>query len=256
MIDTLVVSDLHLDPSEPHRYEAALSAIAQCSVDRLVLAGDIFEAWVGDDGAEAADLDLLTALGSHAPECWFIPGNRDFLLSESLLQTRSIRWVPSLVLDGVLILHGDELCTDDQAYQTFKAEVRHPNWQRAFLSKPLSERQAIAQGLRNASRETQANRPESIGDAVQATVCECMESADVSALVHGHTHRPGMERLATGLRAVTSDWSDRGVGVWFRSHPDGMREIRSVELTPDRLNWGETWLGYAGTPEWKRKSGS
>jgi UDP-2,3-diacylglucosamine pyrophosphatase LpxH len=47
----LVVSDFHLDPTEPARYRAAMASINRCPCDQLILAGDIFDAWVGDDNA-------------------------------------------------------------------------------------------------------------------------------------------------------------------------------------------------------------
>lgn len=254
MTDTLIVSDLHLDPSEPSRYEAALDAISQCPVDRLILAGDIFEAWVGDDGATDLDQSLLTDLGQKAESVWFIPGNRDFLVSADYLSQFSIQRTEFLVFDRVLVVHGDELCTADTDYQAFKAEVRAPAWQKEFLEKPLAERQAIAEGLRKASRETQANRPEAIGDVVVEAVDQAMAEHQVDALVHGHTHRPQIHAGPLGLRAVTSDWGLQGIGVWVRSDPLDNLEIRSVELGPGTVRRLDVWSRQAGTPEWNRNS--
>ena len=42
-----------------------------------------------------------------------------------------------------LLLHGDTLCTDDHAYQAFRAQVRNPEWQAAFLARPLAERKVV-----------------------------------------------------------------------------------------------------------------
>ena len=33
-----------------------------------------------------------------------------------------------------LLTHGDALCLDDAAYQSFRAQVRSPAWQAAFLA--------------------------------------------------------------------------------------------------------------------------
>ena len=38
----LIVSDFHLDPAEPARYQAAIEALSHCTCDQLILAGDIF----------------------------------------------------------------------------------------------------------------------------------------------------------------------------------------------------------------------
>ena len=37
----LIVSDFHLDPSEPERYFAMTMRSVQCKCDQLILAGDI-----------------------------------------------------------------------------------------------------------------------------------------------------------------------------------------------------------------------
>ena len=247
---TLIVSDLHLDPSEPARYRAATEAIGHVSYDRLILAGDVFEAWVGADGATPLDIEFLDHLGRSATECILIPGNRDFLLSHDWLTQFGITYQTQLASTDALVIHGDELCTDDQAYQTFRAEVRAPDWQATFLAKPLSERQSIAEGLRQASRETQANRPESIGDAVDQTVDAIMQEYSVDLLIHGHTHRPAIHSVKWGLRAVTSDWTDSGVGLILEVD-DHVRCLESVWLG-SRMNVLQSWSQLAGTPEWKR----
>ncbi|MCD8513504.1 MAG: hypothetical protein LRY63_09320 [Nitrincola sp.] len=51
-----------------------------------------------------------------------------------------------------LLMHGDQLCTDDLEYQAFRQTVRDPSWQSMFLSKSIEERIAIAENLRNESR--------------------------------------------------------------------------------------------------------
>ena len=55
----LIVSDFHLDPAEPERYFAVIDALSRCDCDQLILAGDVFEVWVGDDGATDVDEQFL-----------------------------------------------------------------------------------------------------------------------------------------------------------------------------------------------------
>lgn len=254
MIRSLIISDLHLDPHDPDRYAAVKSGVSQVACDQLVLAGDIFEAWIGEDGARDEDIALLEFFGAHSDNTVLIAGNRDFLLSEQWLATFQIQLKPMLQLPGALIIHGDELCTLDHAYQTFKAEVRNPQWQTEFLAKPLAERQAIAQGLRQASRENQANRPESIGDAVDSTVALWMHDYVVDLLIHGHTHRPAVHFNPNGIRAVTSDWNDSGIGYVLDHDAPKQRTLSQVYIAPDAIEVREQWCYTAGTPEWKRNS--
>jgi len=105
-----------------------------------------------------------------------------------------------------VLSHGDALCTADTEYQAFRKLVRSPQWQRDFLSKPLSERQAIARSIRKQS-ESRKSAGESYADVdpISASDLLCEEDADL--LIHGHTHRPGQVTLPKGkMRLVLSDW--------------------------------------------------
>jgi UDP-2,3-diacylglucosamine hydrolase len=249
----LVVSDFHLDPSEPTHYRAAMEALGHCGCDQLILAGDIFEAWVGDDGATDDDRQFLEFCGGHSDDTLFIHGNRDFLIHENYLNQFDIRLVDRYIEDELIIIHGDELCTLDHAYQTYKQEVRQPSWINEFLAKPLSERQAIANKLRQASRETQANRAEAIGDAVDSEINRWMSDYKAKLLVHGHTHRPALHQTKEGLRAVTSDWAGSGIGV-FIDTTDSEQIVSLTHLSTNGPTMTEQWSRQAGTPEWKRNS--
>ena len=249
----LIVSDFHLDPSEPGRYFAVIDALSQCECDQLILAGDVFEAWVGDDGVTDVDRQFLEFCGQHCDDVVFIHGNRDFLISDTFLDAFGIRLVAHYMDDAILVIHGDELCTSDHAYQATKLEVRQPSWINAFLTKPLVERQTIAQELRRASRETQANRAEAIGDAVDTAVEGLMENQHVSVLVHGHTHRPAIHYAEGNLRAVTSDWTHSGLGVVIDSTQSEMI-LSLTHLSANGAVIKEQWARQAGTPEWNRNS--
>src|SRR3546814_7051871 len=81
-------------------------------------------------------------------------GNRDFLLGEAYAQRAGMRLLEDptrIELNGkpVLLMHGDTLCTDDVAYQQFRAQTRDPAWQAQFLSQPLVARPAFAQQARS-----------------------------------------------------------------------------------------------------------
>ncbi|HAV69571.1 MAG TPA: UDP-2,3-diacylglucosamine diphosphatase, partial [Alcanivorax sp.] len=105
-----------------------------------------------------------------------------------------------------LLMHGDSLCTEDHAYQQFRAMARDPQWQQGMLAKPLEERRALAQGMRMQSQGNNANKPENIMDVTPAEVVRVMEDAGVRHLIHGHTHRPAVHDVAlkdgTGTRWV------------------------------------------------------
>ena len=163
---TLFISDLHLDAERPaitDLFGRFLEDEAR-GADALYILGDLFEAWVGDDdpsdvGAFVAD--RLAALDRAGTPSYFIRGNRDFLLGDDYARRARMRILNDpavVVLEGAptVLMHGDTLCTDDVAYQAFRAQTRDPIWQARFLAQPLPARLAFAQQARAASQAHQS----------------------------------------------------------------------------------------------------
>lgn len=213
-----VVSDLHLGPQVPATAQAFRDYLARTTADALLLLGDIFEVWIGDDLLDAPDSfeGPIVADLRHASErlaIAFQHGNRDFLVGAGFAERAGCQLLPdpvALELGGqrLLLMHGDALCLDDEKYQTFRREVRSPAWAEAFLARPLSQREAIAAQMRAASEaRKQQGAAESYGDLDRAAMVAALTTAGTTQLVHGHTHRPTSETLAEGLqRWVLSDW--------------------------------------------------
>ena len=214
------LSDVHLHAKEPDTARAWASCLQSSSADALFILGDLFEVWVGDDDDDAFVQTCLHTLRTTARTraVYFLCGNRDFLIGQDFfLQTGVQALSDPTVLDlGVcrlLLSHGDALCLDDTEYLAFRSEVRSPEWQQAFLAKPLAERRAIAQHLRTQSESRKQNQTDYADvDARMAT--EWLDQTQAQVLVHGHTHRPGVHAMAqasgqTLQRWVLSDWDAR-----------------------------------------------
>ncbi len=208
------ISDLHLSPETPRTRAALAAYLAETAADAVVLLGDIFEVWVGDDARhdpfESECMEMLRQAGQRL-KLYFMAGNRDFLVGADMLADSNMTALPDpTVLSAFgqrwLLSHGDALCLEDSKYQAFRAQVRQPAWQQALLAKPLAERRAIGQQMRAASRSQQA--AQELWADLDAKACiEWLRAADSHALIHGHTHRPGRHDLAPGLaRHVLSDW--------------------------------------------------
>ncbi len=224
----LFASDMHLAPEAPATAAMFLDALAREGprVRHLFLLGDLFELWVGDDGADplAARLaDLLSTLAARGVGVRLMRGNRDFLLDVPLPGTGrapfSARCGATLLEDpcrielhGVptLLAHGDALCTDDLVYQQWRRTCRDPAWQAAFLARPLPERFAIGRGARETSEAGKREKPGALMDVNAAAVDAAMRAAGATQLIHGHTHRPDTHRWHAGgverTRVVLPDW--------------------------------------------------
>lgn len=228
---TLFISDLHLDASRPEVTELFGRFLREEArrADALYILGDLFEAWVGDD--DTSEVGAYTAahlrqVANTGVPVYFIRGNRDFLVGNEYAQRAGFRILPDpavAVLYGkpTLLMHGDLLCTDDVAYQQFRAQTRNPAWQSQFLTQPLAARLAFAAQARAASMARQKEMKgddraqfETITDVTPATVEATFARYGIDTLIHGHTHRPAIHDLNVGGRAcqriVLGDWYEQG----------------------------------------------
>ena len=220
------ISDLHLRPERPDINRAFLSFLEQISADaeKLYLLGDIFEAWIGDDAMLPQIEPITTALkqlDKLGCQLFFQHGNRDFLvgpafaehIGATLLEEACVIELPNH--QSALIMHGDQLCTDDVEYQQFRGLVRSAAWQHEFLAKTLEERVAIAQQLREASKASAKTKSNAIMDVNSQAVVQTFAQYQVPILIHGHTHRPAIHRqqgAAEGDRIVLGDWDTH---LWY-----------------------------------------
>jgi len=211
-----LLSDVHLHPAAPRTFDAWREHLLGTPADAVLILGDLFEVWVGDDsrhaGFEMSCAEVLASATRHRA-VGFMHGNRDFLLGSGMRAAAGLQFLADPTVaeawgDKLLLTHGDALCVSDIAYQQFRQEVRAQPWQTAFLALPLLERQQRARSMRDASRAHQSSQPsEQWADVDEALAIEWLRAAGVRTLVHGHTHRPARHDLGDGLeRRVLGDW--------------------------------------------------
>ena len=157
------IADLHLSETHPELtalFNDFMQNKAQ-EAQAVYILGDLFDFWIGDD--ETSPLisqvkQLIKNLTEKGIACYFIHGNRDFLVGKKFAQDCGLTLLPDyhcVDLYGVktLICHGDTLCVDDVKYQQFRRKV-HQNWrQRLFLCLPLKVRLKIAEKIRAKSKQ-------------------------------------------------------------------------------------------------------
>lgn len=216
-----LLSDLHLGEQAPATAHALAEHLAASDADLIVLLGDLFEVWIGDEQLDApADpaspmaqaLQALAEAARRRPVA-MLTGNRDFLLGPEAARRLGWTVLPDrCVLQAFghrqVLVHGDAECLDDRDYQRFRAQVRTPGWREAFLARPLAERMAVARSLRDGSEQRKREQGlAGYADLDRAEMLSLLAAAGADRLIHGHTHRPGDERLGPGLsRHVLSDW--------------------------------------------------
>lgn len=231
---TFFISDLHLDESRTQVTEAFRQFLSKTAkgARAIYILGDFVDAWIGDDDSSR----FIRRLKSDIAQCvssgtsvYFIHGNRDFLIGRRFADDTGIKMldehsVITLYGEKVLLLHGDTLCSDDEAYQRFRAKVRNPAWQKKVLKLPLFIRRLMAARMRAKSRRANANKAEEILDVSDNTVLDTFTKYRVKKMIHGHTHRPKRHLIEhngkTLERIVLGDWEDYG---WYlRADTNGL----------------------------------
>ena len=222
----LFISDLHLSETRPHISQLFLRFLDEVApaARTLFILGDLFEFWIGDDTLDeplnAAVIAGLKRLAKRGTRSRFMHGNRDFLVGPAFAAAADVELLPDptlLDLYGIptLLMHGDTLCTEDRAYQAFRAHVRNPEVQRQFLALPVpARRQQVGQVRAQADQQKQDKPPE-IMDVTPVAVDDAVRAAGYAPrLIHGHTHRPARhEHAVDGHRCerwVLADWYERG----------------------------------------------
>jgi UDP-2,3-diacylglucosamine hydrolase len=221
---TLFISDLHLDEARPEatRLLAQFLAGPALAAEAVYVLGDLFEYWLGDDvhtPLSGQVAEGFSALGKADVPCFFVHGNRDFLLGAPYaalagLQLLAEETVVDLYGTPTLLMHGDQLCTDDVTYQRVRQQVRDPAWQAEFMKKTPAQRIVFAREARQQSEQHKQGVSEEIMDVNAAAVAAAFDRHGVKTMIHGHTHRPAIHEQdhhdGVRQRIVLGDWYTQG----------------------------------------------
>ena len=258
---SLFIADLHLSPQQPETVQQFAWFVTHIapSAQHLYILGDLFEYWLGDDildlPANTPDnalmayrqlarhvCQLLRQLSDTGTQLWLQHGNRDFLLQQTFCQRCHMTLLPDIApidLCGTpsLLLHGDTLCTDDIAYQRFRAQVRNPAWQQQFLVQSLASRAILATSARQQSMAATHEKSDAIMDVSPQSVAALLREHHYPRLIHGHTHRPAHHTFTVDdhlcERWVLPDWHGSRSG-YLRCDEQGcaMLNLSSVMSAP------------------------
>ena len=223
-MSTLLISDLHLQEERPDITRAFLHFLQTRArhAQALYILGDFFEVWVGDDAMSPYQHSIAAALKQLADSgtaVFLMHGNRDFMLGQGFCQAAGCTLLPdpSLIeLNGerVLLMHGDSLCTQDEAYMRLRRWLRNPLSLWLLRNLPLRTRHKLARKLRNESKMQTRQKAAEIIDVTPSEVPRVLQKHGVHTLIHGHTHRPSTHTVAlpdqAGQRIVLGDWDALG----------------------------------------------
>jgi UDP-2,3-diacylglucosamine hydrolase len=220
----LLISDLHLEEERPDLTRAFLHFLQSRAprAEALYILGDFFEAWIGDDAMtpfQHSIAQALRKLADSGTRIFLMHGNRDFMIGRAFCREAGCTLLPdpSLVrMNGqpVLLMHGDSLCTQDQAYMRLRRWLRNPLSLFILRHLPLSTRHKLARKLRKESRMQTRQKAAEITDVTPGEIPRILRQYGVRTLIHGHTHRPASHELEldgrSARRIVLGDWDRQG----------------------------------------------
>ncbi len=231
-MQTLFISDLHLSPSTPELTGAFFSFLDQYAykADALYILGDLFDFWIGDDDPTKFATEIksnLKKLTSTGIPCYFINGNRDFLLGSRFAHDTGVVLLPEetvikLYGHSVLLMHGDTLCTDDIKYLEFRAKVHQPWLQFVYKLLPFAIKNKVVKKIKGSAKEDKKDKHYEIMDVTQNAVEEVMQKHQVDYLIHGHTHRAAHHTFHSQdtikHRIVLGDWGEETYALKVDHH--------------------------------------
>lgn len=216
MKKTYFISDLHLSETQPELTALFLDFMHNLAphADAVYILGDLFDFWIGDDEQSPLINQVKQAIKQITEKnvpCYFIHGNRDFLIGKRFAQETGITLLPDYQLIDLygtptLLCHGDTLCIDDVNYQQFRRKV-HQKWRQCFfLHLPLKVRLKIAEKIRTKSKQDKMQKSNEIMDVNLPFTLNTMKQFNVPLLIHGHTHREAIHQYDDNKRIVLGDW--------------------------------------------------
>lgn len=217
------ISDLHLQEERDDLtalFYKFIHGPAQDAQELYVL-GDLFNVWMGDDLPSAyndAILNEFKMLSEKGVKCYFMPGNRDFLIGKLFIQKSKFTILPDyykIDINGTatLLSHGDLLCTDDKAYQRYRKVARNKLICKLFLMLPLKKRIAIAQSMRKKSIQHQRNAKADTLQANEQAMLKACNRFGVRNIIYGHVHHPQQNQVHNITQYVLGDWHKHGATI-------------------------------------------
>jgi len=221
-----IVADAHLGgpggPAGP--LVAQLQALPGQGCRRLVLMGDLFQAWVGFRSFETAEVRAVVAalrdLPARGVRIDYVEGNRDFFLAGSPYADAfdRIALETSFEVGGVryLAVHGDGLNDQDWKYRFWRRLSKSAPVRLAVRAPPRAlANQMVHSTERRLSRPNFKHRAALPEAAIRAYAARRLaEGHDV--LLLGHFHEPRVWKVEGGEVRLLDAWFRSREVEWLR----------------------------------------
>lgn len=237
-MQALWIADAHLsDPASPS-YTSLMTLLRESAdhVDAVVLLGDFFDLWLGDNRYIVARhrpiLDVFSHLRERGVSIHYLKGNHDFLMGDlwtRFLRARIYDLEATFPWDGFRFWasHGENIYKKDYAYRIMRVILRSSFLDRSI--RLLSDESAFRLSLRFASLSK--GQPNEKKQRDQQTAFTSFARGKIQngyhAAILGHTHvlqwHVFCVNHAPRLYVNPGSWHEQNTYLWYE---DGRFQVR------------------------------
>lgn len=242
----LFIADIHLSVEKPKITDSFLNFLNNQAIHAkaLYILGDLFETWLGDDNCDFFHFNIANAFKNLTKKnvaCYFIHGNRDFLLGQNYANLCGMTILPMkkmLKLSSgkkIVILHGDVLCINDTSYLRFRKFILHITIKKIFLSLPILIRSYIFKKIRIFCVRYNKHKKKNIFHVNLKTIVQILNEYQAEIIIHGHTHQSAIYKILHSEknscnRIVLGSWNRNGSVIKINE------DTENITLTEFPLN--------------------
>jgi UDP-2,3-diacylglucosamine hydrolase len=219
-VPTALIADAHLGGpgGPPGPLVAQLDSLQPERCDRLVLLGDLFQAWVGSRKFETAGIaEVVAALRrvrARGIPVHYIEGNRDFFLAGSPYADAFDTIGSEVAFESggrrYLAVHGDGLNDRDLQYLAWRALSKSGLSRLLVLRTPRRFAQRVVEKTERKLSQTNFKHKAALPEAAIRTYAQRRLSEGHDTLLLGHFHEPQTWKVPGG--------EVRLLDAWFNNH--------------------------------------
>lgn len=191
-----------------------LESLDPGSVERLVVLGDLLQAWVGFPAFATASVSLLVEtfldLDRRGIPVEYVEGNRDFFLQGSRYESafRRIATETSFEAGGsrYLAVHGDGLDEGDRQYRIWRAVSKSPVSRFLMKHLPRGVARRLLHGTERKLSDTNFKHKQEIPEAAVRSYGERRLAEGYDVLLLGHFHEARRWEVEGGEVRLLDAW--------------------------------------------------
>ncbi len=190
-----------------------LKALPSQGCDRLILMGDLFQAWIGSSSFETPDIaavvEVLRDLRRQGLRIDYVEGNRDFFLAGSpYADVVDVTLEVAFEVGGTryLAVHGDGLNDRDWPYRFWRKLSKSPPVHFAVLHVPHSLAHRMVNSMEQRLSRTNFKHKANIPEEAIRRYAERRLAEGHDVLILGHFHEPHVWAVRGGEVRLMDAW--------------------------------------------------